>query len=109
MDSNELTKCGSFLRINIHNYDTSDGNTKCSKHIDNQGEILPDVLHIYLVLDNNNCNAISSADSLLCFMLNAHQVNCDACQKIITTPAYKKAHTCTFKHDVQDNEPPNLW
>ena len=38
----------------------------CSKHNDNQGEILPDVRHIYLVLDNNYCNAISSADSLLC-------------------------------------------
>ena len=109
MDSNELKKCSLFLRMNIHSYDISDGNAKCSKHIDNQREILPDVLHIYLVLDNNHCNAISSADSLLCFMLNAHKVNCDACQKIITTPAHKKAHTCTFKHDAQDNEPPNLW
>ena len=109
MDSNELMKCGSFLRINIHYYDILDGNTECSKHIDNQEEILSDVLHIYLVLDNNHCNAIFSADSLLCFMLNAYKVNCDACQKIITTPAHKKAHTCTFKHDAQDNEPPNLW
>jgi len=84
MDSNELMKCGSFLRINIHYYDILDGNTECSKHIDNQEEILSDVLHIYLVLDNNHCNAIFSADSLLCFMLNA-------------------------KYDVQNNEPPNLW
>ena len=40
--------------------------------------------HIFVVLDNNHCNAIFSADSLLCFMLNA-------------------------KYDVQNNEPPNLW
>ena len=94
MDSNELTKCGSFLPIKIYYYDISDGNTECSKQIDNQGEILSDVLHIYLVLDNNHCNAISSADSLLCFILNADKKNSDL---------------CTFKYDVQDNESLNLW
>ena len=76
MDSNELTKCGSFLRINIHYYNTSDCNAEFFKHIDNQGETRLDAPHIYLVLDNNHCNAISSADSLLCTMLNAHKVNC---------------------------------
>ena len=109
MNPYELRKFGSVLVcINIHYCNITDGNAEYSIHIYNQGELLHVILHIFLVLHNNHYTAIFCKDGFLRFMLHAHQVICDTCQKIITTPTHKKAHTCTFKYDVQDNEPSNL-
>ena len=100
MNPYDLTKLGSFLIcINIHYYDISDSNAEYCIHITNQGELLHDVFLYFVALDNNHCNAIFCEDGFLRFMLNAHTVICETCQKIFTTQHITK-HTLVLSNKI---------
>ena len=105
----ELWKFSSFLHINIHYFDITDGNAECSKQINDRSQPLENAPHIYLVLDHTHFNAISNADTFLRTMLNVKRVLCDTCQTIFSTRALKAAHTCAHHYSAPNDEPPKLW